>query len=150
MIVVTELPNMMVLDKSGLKITFKLERPPDIPDLLVINMLAQNFGSTILTDFLFQAAVPRVRDTYALAITFTITCHIPNYMDLSYISRLQTFQLQMLSPSSTVIPPSGQVTQVLRVTNMNRVSIQYVISTQNKLFGLSSLRFLFLFSRRPR
>ncbi|XP_071560980.1 AP-1 complex subunit gamma-1 isoform X5 [Temnothorax nylanderi] len=89
-----ELPNMVVLDKSGLKITFKLERPPDIPDLLVINMLAQNSGSTILTDFLFQAAVPR------------------------------TFQLQMLSPSSTVIPPSGQVTQVLRVTNMNRTSLR--------------------------
>lgn len=52
---------MVVLDKLGLKITFKLERPPDIPDLLVINMLAQNSGSTILTDFLFQAAVPRVR-----------------------------------------------------------------------------------------
>lgn len=52
---------MVVLDKLGLKITFKLERPPDIPDLLVINMLAQNSGSTVLTDFLFQAAVPRVR-----------------------------------------------------------------------------------------
>ncbi|XP_011864248.1 PREDICTED: AP-1 complex subunit gamma-1 isoform X2 [Vollenhovia emeryi] len=89
-----ELPSMVVLDKSGLKITFKFERPPDIPDLLVINMLAQNSGSTTLTDFLFQSAVPR------------------------------TFQLQMLSPSSTVIPPSGQVTQVLRVTNMNRASLR--------------------------
>ncbi|XP_018301037.1 AP-1 complex subunit gamma-1 isoform X2 [Mycetomoellerius zeteki] len=89
-----ELPSMVVLDKSGLKITFKLERPPDISDLLVINMLAQNSGSTILTDFLFQAAVPR------------------------------TFQLQMLSPSSTVIPPSGQVTQVMRVTNMNRAQLR--------------------------
>ncbi|XP_011687536.1 PREDICTED: AP-1 complex subunit gamma-1 isoform X2 [Wasmannia auropunctata] len=89
-----ELPSMAVLDKSGLKITFKLERPPDIPDLLVINMLAQNSGSTTLTDFLFQAAVPR------------------------------TFQLQMLSPSGTVIPPSGQVTQVLRVTNMNRAQLR--------------------------
>lgn len=55
-----DVPSMIILDKSGLKITFKLERPSDIPDLLVINMLAQNFGSTILTDFLFQAAVPRV------------------------------------------------------------------------------------------
>ncbi|XP_020285350.1 AP-1 complex subunit gamma-1 isoform X4 [Pseudomyrmex gracilis] len=89
-----EVPSIVVLDKSGLKITFKLERPPDIPDLLVINMLAQNSGSITLTDFLFQAAVPR------------------------------TFQLQMLSPSSTVIPPSGQVTQVLRVTNMNRTSLR--------------------------
>ncbi|KAH0951556.1 hypothetical protein HN011_005403 [Eciton burchellii] len=89
-----ETPSIIVLDKSGLKITFKLERPLDIPDLLVINMLAENSGSTILTDFLFQAAVPR------------------------------TFQLQMLSPSSTAIPPSGQVTQVLKVTNMNRTQLR--------------------------
>jgi len=59
--IIAETPSIVVLDKSGLKITFKLERPPDIPDLLVINMLAENSGSAILTDFLFQAAVPRVR-----------------------------------------------------------------------------------------
>lgn len=64
MVLITELPSMVVLDKSGLKITFKLERPPDIPDLLIINMLAQNSGNTVLTDFLFQAAVPRVRYIY--------------------------------------------------------------------------------------
>ncbi|XP_071874905.1 adaptor protein complex 1, gamma subunit isoform X3 [Bombus fervidus] len=86
--------SMIVLDKAGLKIIFKLERPPDIADLLIINMSAQNSGSAILTDFLFQAAVPK------------------------------TFQLQMLSPSSTVIPPSGQVTQVLKVTNINKVPLR--------------------------
>lgn len=89
-----ETPSMVVLDKSGLKITFRLERPSDVADLLVINMSAHNSGSAILTDFLFQAAVPK------------------------------TFQLQMLSPSSTVIPPSGQVTQVLRVTNINKVPLR--------------------------
>ncbi|XP_015438717.1 PREDICTED: AP-1 complex subunit gamma-1 [Dufourea novaeangliae] len=85
---------MIVLDKAGLKITFRLERPPDIADLLIINMSAQNSGSAILTDFLFQAAVPK------------------------------TFQLQMLSPSSTVISPSGQVTQVLKITNINKVPLR--------------------------
>ncbi|XP_076239655.1 adaptor protein complex 1, gamma subunit isoform X4 [Calliopsis andreniformis] len=87
-------PTMIVLDKAGLKITFRLERPPDIADLLIINMSALNSGSAILTDFLFQAAVPK------------------------------TFQLQMLSPSSTVIPPSGQVTQTLKVTNINKVPLR--------------------------
>ncbi|XP_061938969.1 AP-1 complex subunit gamma-1 isoform X3 [Apis cerana] len=85
---------MIVLDKAGLKIIFRLERSPDIADLLIINMSAQNSGNAILTDFLFQAAVPK------------------------------TFQLQMLSPSSTVIPPSGQVTQVLKVTNINKVPLR--------------------------
>lgn len=70
MIVITELPSMVVLDKLGLKITFKLERPPNSPDQLVINMLAQNSGNTILTDFLFQVAVPKVRHIYNY--TFTI------------------------------------------------------------------------------
>lgn len=70
--IVTDVPSMIVLDKSGLKITFRLERPPDIPDLLVINMLAQNSGSTILTDFLFQAAVPRVGDEFYTCISFVL------------------------------------------------------------------------------
>ncbi|XP_048507816.1 AP-1 complex subunit gamma-1 isoform X3 [Athalia rosae] len=89
-----EIPNLVAFDKLGLKIVFKLERPPDTPDLLVINMVAQNVGSVQLTEFLFQAAVPK------------------------------TFQLQMLSPSSTVIPPLGQVTQVLKVTNINKASLR--------------------------
>lgn len=60
--------SMIVLDKAGLKITFKLERPPDIADLLIINMSAQNSGSAILTDFLFQAAVPKVVVNFVLQL----------------------------------------------------------------------------------
>lgn len=57
---------MIVLDKAGLKIIFRLERSPDIADLLIINMSAQNSGSAILTDFLFQAAVPKVTITICI------------------------------------------------------------------------------------
>lgn len=60
----------MVLDKSGLKITFALEQQPDTPELLVINMLAVNSGSVPLTEFLFQAAVPKV--TFTLSIMLNI------------------------------------------------------------------------------
>ncbi|CAD1473758.1 unnamed protein product, partial [Heterotrigona itama] len=63
--------SMVVLDKAGLKITFRLERPPDIADLLIINMSAQNSGSAILTDFLFQAAVPKVPLRMRLRISYT-------------------------------------------------------------------------------
>ena len=52
---------MTIFEKSGLKITFKLEKPLDNPDLLIINMLAQNSGLSKMTDFLFQAAIPKVR-----------------------------------------------------------------------------------------
>lgn len=49
-----------MFDKSGLKITFSLEQQLDTPELLVINMLAVNSGSVPMTEFLFQAAVPKV------------------------------------------------------------------------------------------
>lgn len=61
--VLSEIPNLVAFDKLGLKIVFKLERPSETPDLLVINMLAQNVGSTQLTEFLFQAAVPKVNSS---------------------------------------------------------------------------------------
>ncbi|CAG5087334.1 Similar to AP1G1: AP-1 complex subunit gamma-1 (Homo sapiens) [Cotesia congregata] len=80
---------MVIFDNNGLKITFTVERPDDLPDLLVISMTAVNSNIIPLTDFVFSAAVPRA------------------------------FQLQMLSPSGTVIAPSGQVTQVLKVSSLN-------------------------------
>ncbi|XP_058797953.1 AP-1 complex subunit gamma-1 isoform X3 [Phymastichus coffea] len=91
---VPEAPSMIVYDKQGLKITFRLERPMDNPDLLVINMVANNSGLMEITDFLLQAAVQK------------------------------TFQLTMLSPSSTLLPSSGQITQVLKVNNINRGALK--------------------------
>lgn len=70
--------------------TFTLEKVADT-DTVSICMTATNSNSEEMTEFLFQAAVPK------------------------------TFQLQMLSPSGTVIVPGGQITQVLRVTNPNKV-----------------------------
>ena len=46
---------------------------------------------------------------------------------------MQTFQLQMLPPSGTVITPGGQVTQVVRVTNPNKVSIIFTLQVLNML-----------------
>ncbi|XP_014204576.1 AP-1 complex subunit gamma-1 isoform X2 [Copidosoma floridanum] len=89
-----EASSMVVFDKQGLKITFKLERSMENPDLLVINMLALNSGSSQITEFLFQAAVPK------------------------------TFQLQMLPPSGTLLSPSGHVTQVLKVANINKGALR--------------------------
>lgn len=34
----------------------------------------------------------------------------------------------MLSPSGTVIAPSGQVTQVLKVSSLNNVSYKYLLA----------------------
>ncbi|CAB0037589.1 unnamed protein product [Trichogramma brassicae] len=91
---VPDSPSMTVFDKQGLKITFKLQRTLDNPDLLVINMAALNSSSSQINDFLFQAAVPK------------------------------TFQLHMLSPSGTSLPPFGQVTQILKVNNINKAALR--------------------------
>ncbi|KAJ4431745.1 hypothetical protein ANN_20349 [Periplaneta americana] len=92
--VVNSLPNITAYEKNGLKIIFSLERLPDNPNTTVITMSAMNETPNPLSEFLFQAAVPK------------------------------TFQLQMLPPSGTVVAPAGQVTQVLRITNPNRVCMK--------------------------
>ncbi|XP_019881843.1 AP-1 complex subunit gamma-1 isoform X2 [Aethina tumida] len=89
-----DLPSVTAFDKDGLKIVFTLEKVPDANNTVTVNVTATNHTISNMTDFLFQAAVPR------------------------------TFQLQMLSPSGTSMPPSGQVTQVLRITNPSRNALR--------------------------
>ncbi|KAG5892721.1 hypothetical protein JTB14_001093 [Gonioctena quinquepunctata] len=76
-----------------------------VPDsnTLTINVTTTNHTLANVTDYLFQVAVPKA------------------------------FQLQLLSPSGTSIPPNGQVTQVVRVTNPSKnvlkmkVRLSYVV-----------------------
>lgn len=92
--VVNSIPSITAYDKNGLKITFAMERLPDNPSTTIITMTAVNEAVTQMTEFLFQAAVPK------------------------------TFQLQMMSPSGTVVPPAGQVTQILRIVNPNKNALR--------------------------
>ncbi|KAK9693608.1 Adaptin N terminal region [Popillia japonica] len=98
-----DVPTLTAFEKNGLKIIFALEKLPDTSNTLSINVTATNTTLSNMTDFLFQAAIPK------------------------------TFQIQMLSPSGTVIVPNGEITQVLRVMNPNksvlkmRVRISYTI-----------------------
>ncbi|GFG37089.1 hypothetical protein Cfor_05758 [Coptotermes formosanus] len=88
------LPSITAYEKNGLRIVFSLERLPENPSTTVITMSAMNETLNTISEFLFQAAVPK------------------------------TFQLQMLSPSSTVIAPADQLTQVLRITNPNKTPLR--------------------------
>lgn len=54
------MPTITAYNKEGLKIIFSLDRVPD-SNQLTINMTATNQTLSHMTDFLFQAAVPRVR-----------------------------------------------------------------------------------------
>lgn len=54
-----DLPTITAFEKSGLKIVFSLEKTPE-PDTVLVNMAAFNSTLEPMTDFLFQAAVPKV------------------------------------------------------------------------------------------
>ncbi|XP_076373117.1 AP-1 complex subunit gamma-1-like isoform X2 [Tachypleus tridentatus] len=100
------IPSLTAFEKNGLKLEFSFEKPLDNPQMIVILLSVANQTPTPMTDFLFQAAVPK------------------------------TFQLQLLPPSGNVIPPSTEkgVTQTIKVINPNksqlrmRVRISYNIS----------------------
>uniref|UniRef100_A0A3Q2ZZZ7 AP-1 complex subunit gamma n=1 Tax=Kryptolebias marmoratus TaxID=37003 RepID=A0A3Q2ZZZ7_KRYMA len=90
------IPPITAYNKNGLKIDFTFERANPNPNIAVITIHASNSTETDMTDFVFQAAVPK------------------------------TFQLQLLSPSSNVVPAlnQGTVTQVIRVLNPQKQQLR--------------------------
>ncbi|KAI5697752.1 hypothetical protein M8J75_015123 [Diaphorina citri] len=76
-------------DNHGVVINLLLDSQTPGDSVTIVTMQATNENLTLVSDFLFQAAVPK------------------------------TFQLQMLPPSDTNIPPGSQVTQTLRVAKAN-------------------------------
>lgn len=59
---------MTAYNKNGLKIDFTFERANPNPNVAVITIHASNTTEADMTDFVFQAAVPKVRK-YNLAPT---------------------------------------------------------------------------------
>uniref|UniRef100_A0A8C9FMR5 Adaptor related protein complex 1 subunit gamma 1 n=1 Tax=Pavo cristatus TaxID=9049 RepID=A0A8C9FMR5_PAVCR len=92
----TGIPSITAYSKNGLKIDFSFERSNTNPSVTVITIQASNSTELDMTDFVFQAAVPK------------------------------TFQLQLLSPSSSVIPAfnSGTITQVIKVLNPQKQQLR--------------------------
>ncbi|XP_029464110.1 AP-1 complex subunit gamma-1 isoform X1 [Rhinatrema bivittatum] len=90
------IPPITAYSKNGLKIEFTFERSNTNPSVTVITIHASNSTEMEMTDFVFQAAVPK------------------------------TFQLQLLSPSSNVVPAfnSGAVTQVIKVLNPQKQQLR--------------------------
>uniref|UniRef100_A0A9J8AUR9 AP-1 complex subunit gamma n=1 Tax=Cyprinus carpio carpio TaxID=630221 RepID=A0A9J8AUR9_CYPCA len=90
------IPPMTAYNKNGLKIEFTFERSNPSPNIAVITIHATNSTEADMTEFVFQAAVPK------------------------------TFQLQLLSPSSNVVPAlnQGSVTQVIRVLNPQKQQLR--------------------------
>ncbi|CAH1646276.1 unnamed protein product [Spodoptera littoralis] len=101
-----DLPTVTALEKNGLRIVFGVQRGGDS---VTLTMRAQSSSPSTLTDFLFQAAVPR------------------------------TFQLDMMSPSGTVLPPQGEITQVLKITNPSRSALRLRIRVSYNVDGVPVL-----------
>ena len=53
------IPGMNAYEKNGLKIDFEFERSP-VDGVLSINLTASNANPAPMSDFVFQAAVPKV------------------------------------------------------------------------------------------
>ncbi|XP_053401363.1 AP-1 complex subunit gamma-1-like isoform X2 [Mercenaria mercenaria] len=87
---------IVAYNKNGLLIEFRCERENDSPTVSIINVKASNTSPTQMSDFVFQAAVPK------------------------------SFQLQLQSPSGNILPPlnSGTVTQVIKINNPQKQSIR--------------------------
>ncbi|XP_035251981.1 AP-1 complex subunit gamma-1 isoform X1 [Anguilla anguilla] len=90
------IPPMTAYNKNGLIIEFTFERSNLNPNITVITNHASNSTEAEMTEFVFQAAVPK------------------------------TFQLQLLSPSSNVVPAlkQGTVTQVIKVLNPQKQQLR--------------------------
>ncbi|KPP72386.1 hypothetical protein Z043_108617, partial [Scleropages formosus] len=94
--IATGIPPMTAYNKNGLKIDFTFERSNTNPNIAIITIHAANSTEAEMTNFVFQAAVPK------------------------------TFQLQLLSPSSSIIPAlnQGPVTQVIKVLNPQKQQLR--------------------------
>ncbi|XP_055929847.1 AP-1 complex subunit gamma-1-like isoform X2 [Argiope bruennichi] len=105
------IPPVTAFEKNGLRIVFEFEKPPDNPEMIIINLVATNLSVSPINDFLLQAAVPKV-------------C-----------------QLQLLPPSNNYIPANnlGKIQQTLKILNPSKsqlrmkLRISYVSNGKNFL-----------------
>lgn len=89
-------------ERNGLLVEFGAVRGGDTATL---TMRARSSSTSTLTDFLFQAAVPR------------------------------TFRLDMMSPSGTVLTPQGEITQILKITNPSKTPLRLRIRVSYNMDG---------------
>ncbi|XP_053638780.1 AP-1 complex subunit gamma-1 isoform X2 [Cherax quadricarinatus] len=87
----SSIPGITAYDKNGIRLDMAFELQET---LITINLIASNNTGAQVTDFLFQAAVPK------------------------------SIQLQMLNPSGTNMAPTASLTQLIKVNNPNKVPLR--------------------------
>lgn len=101
------IPSIVAFDKNSLKVIFHFERDANTPSTVKITLNAINSCSSPMTDFLFQAAVPK------------------------------SFQMQLLSPSGSVINPGASINQAIVIANPNKQPVRMRIRINYTVDGLS-------------
>lgn len=74
-------PSIVAFESSSLKIEFNLAKQPETPQTTDIVANFTNLTTNVYTDFLFQAAVPKVRSQIcfsAYVISLTIHRQMPH------------------------------------------------------------------------
>nr|XP_039265373.1 AP-1 complex subunit gamma-1-like [Styela clava] len=89
------IPEMTAFEKGGLKVIFYFDRKPG-DSVLSINVKTSNLTPSEISDYVFQAALPK------------------------------QLQLQMLSPSGNVVPPNsgGTIEQPIKINNPGKVPLR--------------------------
>lgn len=59
-------PTLTAFEKNGLKLIFSLEKLSE-SNMISINVIATNSTSSNMTEFLFQAAVPKVIELFSIS-----------------------------------------------------------------------------------
>ncbi|KAJ1137226.1 hypothetical protein NDU88_003639 [Pleurodeles waltl] len=103
------IPPLMVFNKNGLQVSFTFERPESSSALLVITTSISNSTAADISDFVFQAAVPK------------------------------NLQLQLQAPSGNMVPASneGVITQLIRILNPQKVPLKMRLRLSYTHFGNS-------------
>lgn len=65
---------MTAYNKNGLKIEFTFERSNTNPNIAIITIHASNHTETEMTNFVFQAAVPKVSLMHLKIVVSVMTC----------------------------------------------------------------------------
>ncbi|KAK6185231.1 hypothetical protein SNE40_007508 [Patella caerulea] len=91
----SSLCKIVAFSRNDLLVEMMCEKDTE-PNIVVINVKATNSSSTPMSDFVFQAAVPK------------------------------SFQMQLQSPSGTNLPASnqGEVTQVIKINNTQKTQLK--------------------------
>ncbi|XP_078393832.1 AP-1 complex subunit gamma-1-like, partial [Cetorhinus maximus] len=102
------IPPIVAYEEDGLSISFSFELSSANSRLLSISLDATNSTGSDMTDFVFQAAVPK------------------------------SIQLQLLSPSGSVVPAqgSGSLTQVVQLLNPQKQPLKMRIRLQYRHCGI--------------